>query len=168
MYPLIIPDFIDAVTVKEIYTWAVENEHLFGKYDGSFWGGRSLHSDCMPINIKNIIASAFYNVIDIIGDSGLQPELLDITRWPPGYELHPHADAEEPNGKQHIYWWRKFGAIIYLNSNFIGGELYYPNLNITVKPQPGMLAVHPGTLKYLHGVKSVAGNTRYTLTSFFK
>ena len=60
------------------------------------------------------------------------------------------------------------GAIIYLNSDFEGGELYYPNLDIVVKPEPGLLAIHPGTLKYLHGVKPVIGNTRYTLTSFFK
>lgn len=168
MYPLIIPNFIASNTVQELYSWTVKNEHLFGSYGNSFWAGRGLHSDQMPTNIKLSISTAFHRAIDIIGDKTLECELLDITRWPPGYELHPHADAEEPCGKQHIYWWRKFGAIIYLNDNFIGGELYYPSLNITVKPQPGMLAVHPGTLKYLHGVKPVVGNTRYTLTSFFK
>lgn len=170
MYPLIIKDFISKESVDTVYTWTINNINLFGELNSrDFWTGRSIRYHQMPKNIQDIINGAFQKCINLVCNNEiLVPDLQDITRWPEGYELHPHADAEEPNGQRHQYWWRKFGAIIYLNNDFIGGELYYPNLDITVKPEAGMLAVHPGTLTFLHGVKPVIGNTRYTLTSFFK
>ena len=172
MYPLLIKNFITQQEIDTVLNWTKSIESLFGKLvPGNFWAGRSLDYSLMPKNIQDILYNSFYRGILLLNEKpNLIPEILHITRWPPDprYELMPHADAEEPNGRKHIYWWRQYGAIIYLNNDFEGGELYYPNLHIVVKPEPGLLAIHPGTLKYLHGVKPVIGNTRYTLTSFFK
>lgn len=170
MYPLIIKDFLSREQIDKTYNWIVNNLTLFGTLNKvDYWAGRSIYYNAISNDIQLIISGAFTKAIELVANGEtLIPELLNITRWPEGYELHPHADAEEPDGRQHQYWWRRFGAIIYLNNDFTGGELHYPNLNISVKPEPGMLAVHPGTLEFLHGVRPVIGNTRYTLTSFFK
>lgn len=60
----------------------------------------------------------------------------------------------------------KYGVVIYLNDNFEGGELYYPSLGLTIKPEKGMLVYHPGDED--HEVLKVVAGERYTLTSFIR
>jgi hypothetical protein len=60
----------------------------------------------------------------------------------------------------------KYGAVLYLNDDYEGGEIYYPNVNIKIKPQCGDLVIHPTDLKYSHGVKTVKNGIRYCTTTF--
>lgn len=60
----------------------------------------------------------------------------------------------------------KYGVVLYLNDNFNGGELYYPDLDIIVKPEKGMLVYHLGDQE--HEVLKVISGDRYTLTSFIR
>ena len=60
----------------------------------------------------------------------------------------------------------KYGVVLYLNDNFEGGELYYPNLGVMIKPEKGMLVYHSGNED--HEVLKVTSGNRYTLTSFIR
>jgi predicted 2-oxoglutarate/Fe(II)-dependent dioxygenase YbiX len=62
----------------------------------------------------------------------------------------------------------KFGAVLYLNDDFDGGEIYYPKMNIEVKPTNLSLIVHPANAIYSHGVKEVTRGIRYSLTTFLR
>lgn len=62
----------------------------------------------------------------------------------------------------------KYGIVLYLNGNYTGGEIYYPNLNIVVKPEALSLVLHPANEIYRHGVREVTLGTRYSMTSFIK
>ena len=42
-----------------------------------------------------------------------------------------------------------------------------PNQNIEIKPKPNTLVFFPGNLEFLHGVKPMINDVRYTLTSFW-
>lgn len=70
-----------------------------------------------------------------------------------------HSDDE--GGKE-----IKYGVVVYLNDDFSGGELYYPNTGIIIKPEKGMLVYHSGNEK--HEVLKVQTGNRYTLTSFVR
>lgn len=59
-----------------------------------------------------------------------------------------------------------YGVVIYLNDNFEGGELSYPDLDLIVKPEKGMLVCHSGDV--MHEVLKVTDGDRYTLTSFIR
>ena len=52
-----------------------------------------------------------------------------LVRWLHGYELFPHCDQEEPDGREHEFPYRDFGSITWLNNNYTGGQIYYPNLD---------------------------------------
>lgn len=83
-----------------------------------------------------------------------------IQRFKPGMLMHPHIDNLEgkDSGTQ-------FGVVSYINDDFIGGEINYPTLGLTIKPKAGSLICHPATL--LHCVKEVLpGPIRYFLTDF--
>lgn len=57
-----------------------------------------------------------------------------------------------------VFW----GIVIYLNDDYIGGELYYPEYNYEYKPKRKDLVMHVGDI--IHGVKEVTSGTRYAGT----
>jgi hypothetical protein len=60
-------------------------------------------------------------------------------------------------------------AIAYINDNYADGELFFPNLDIQLKPKPGTMLFFPGNEEYEHGVKPVGeGSIRYVLVGFIK
>ena len=60
------------------------------------------------------------------------------------------------------------GMVLYLNDDYKGGEIYYPNLEIAIKPEAGSLVMHPGTEEYFHGVATVVSGIRYVGSAFSK
>jgi len=69
--------------------------------------------------------------------------------------------SDNSGGREIVY-----GVVIYLNDNFDGGELVYPESQTSIKPEAGMLVYHPGDQK--HKVSKVISGNRYTLTSFIR
>ena len=55
---------------------------------------------------------------------------------------------------------------LYLNDEYTGGELYFPDYEISVKPKPGQLIMFPGGHEFKHGVSTVTSGDRYTMASF--
>jgi hypothetical protein len=59
----------------------------------------------------------------------------------------------------------RYGCVIYLNDDYEGGEIVYPDLDIEIKPKANSLVLHPGNVDHLvNPVKP--GKTRYMLTTF--
>jgi hypothetical protein len=106
--------------------------------------------------------------LERITDNGiLVPDQLDITRWLPGYILSPHADKEYLDGSPNDLPWRDFATLVYLNDKYAGGEICFPNQNITIRPKTGDFIAFPGTSEFQHEVKETISGVRYTLTSFY-
>lgn len=60
-----------------------------------------------------------------------------------------------------------FANVLYINDDFTGGELHFPNIDITYRPEKGALIVFPSADDYLHGVLPVGpGPIRYALPAF--
>jgi hypothetical protein len=62
----------------------------------------------------------------------------------------------------------KYGVVLYLNDDYDGGEIYYPNMGIEIKPEARSMVIHPAHEAYRHGVKKVLAGTRYSMTSFLR
>jgi hypothetical protein len=62
----------------------------------------------------------------------------------------------------------KYGVVLYLNDDYLGGEIFYPNIGLEFKPEAYSLVLHPAHEAYRHGVKEVSSGTRYSMTSFIK
>ena len=78
-------------------------------------------------------------------------------RYLTGDRMSPHRDEE---GYRTINW----GAVIYLNNDYLGGEIYYPQLDIVHKPEPGSMILHAGNIE--HGVYKVEEGIKYIMTNF--
>lgn len=89
----------------------------------------------------------------------------NISEW----AIPPHADRfdyEELGAGEKQSKYVTKGYIIYFNDDYTGGEILYINKNISIKPKPGMILVHPGDEEYKHGVKAVESGERYLVTGF--
>lgn len=178
IFPLQVPHFLSASEIAKFLAWLDRHEEQFGQLQGNddYWKGRTLTpSNVSDPEIVQLFRDTKDRVLELVAGQlaehlGPQPPLyadvVNFARWPVGYELHPHADAENPGGAPHPFPWRTLASVIYLNDNYGGGEIYFPNFKLELKPKPGTLVVFPGTLKYLHGVRAVTKGMRHTIASF--
>jgi hypothetical protein len=102
-----------------------------------------------------------YNIENIYCDS------LNLIRWPHGLAQPPHADFENFGLEDHVHNWREIGNVIYLNNDFDGGQIFYPQHNVEVEIKPGMAVFFPGDIHHVHGVKRILNGTRYTISTFW-
>lgn len=82
----------------------------------------------------------------------------------------PHADNERredgrwvPNHTPQ----RDYTGIAYLNDDFTGGELVFPDLDIVIAPRPGLLVGFPSNHEFVHAVPKVLSGNRYFLPVSF-
>jgi len=82
---------------------------------------------------------------------------VPIRKWDVGLGMGPHSDNvyEFPN--------LAFTTVTYLNDNYEGGEIEFPDLNIKVKPELGSTIMFPGTV--IHKVNPILSGVRYMSTN---
>lgn len=96
-----------------------------------------------------------------------------IQAYSEGFELLPHVDivgyvqelgvhVENAQDK----WTGHLSGMIYLNDDYEGGELYFPDWGISIKPKPGMFVSFPGSKYYMHGVKKVTSGKRFVMSTW--
>ena len=174
-FPYIQHNFLSDEECDAIVAFTNDHLNLFDNEEQphGFWSKRVINYDQIPEqNLQNRLVAISYSVSMIVSELSerkeiLVPDTLQIVRWVNGYELRPHADKEEPDGSPHPFPWRDFGTVIYLNDDFEGGQIHWPNKGIEWKPVKGSLAIFPGTVEFLHGVRNVPNGVRYTIPSFY-
>jgi hypothetical protein len=88
--------------------------------------------------------------------------LATIQRMQKGVELKSHTD-------QHTDPSIRYATIIYINDDYVDGELFFPKLDISLRPKPRDLLFFPGDENHEHGVKHVGeGPIRYVIVGFIK
>jgi len=88
-------------------------------------------------------------------------------KWEPGAFAPLHSDNSSNEGVLGAFTRSRYAAFLYLNDDFEGGELSFPEHDLTVAPKTGMLAAFHGGHKNMHEVKVVRKSNRYTIGSFF-
>lgn len=51
----------------------------------------------------------------------------------------------------------------YLNDEYVGGEIYFPRFDLTIKPDAGDLVIFPSTYIYEHASKPIESGTKYSI-----
>lgn len=95
-------------------------------------------------------------------------ESVSIVYYPKGSFNAPHADnCIIDNGVvTRVKDWTHTG-IIFLNNNFTGGELVYPNQGCVFIPTVGTMVITPAGEDYIHYVNPVSTGERFTLVFRF-
>lgn len=88
-------------------------------------------------------------------------------KWEPGAYARIHSDNTDEHGKSGAFTRSRYAGFLYLNDDFEGGLLRFPDQNIEIKPEVGMLAVFDGGFKNMHEVTLITKGVRYTIGSFW-
>ena len=114
--------------------------------------------------ILNLIDHYGFMVHDFVKKSYVGPfknfdlSKTHIARFEEGPGMHEHFDSSRPND---------IATILYLNSDYLGGEIYFPKYQISIKPNPGDLLCFPDTVDFVHGVRPITSGIRYTAPRWF-
>ena len=73
-----------------------------------------------------------------------------------GTQFRIHAD----HGPTYV---ATVSAVIYLNDNYQGGELWFPRFGVDLKPKQGDIAVFPSNFIYEHASKEMIEGTKYSV-----
>ncbi len=139
----------------------VENLVAEGKFEITVgWEDKNYNLENEPISQG--VVDKLEKLVSMVDPSLEASGLKTFQRMQEGVELKAHTDQDtDPS--------IRYATIIYLNDNYNGGELFFSNKNIEVKPKPGSLVIFPGTQEFNHGVRHVkAGPLRYVLVGFIK
>lgn len=122
------------------------------------WHGTTVQ-DIMPSALSTVeeISNRFMSCLD---NASSHTYITNIRRLKEGENMPPHIDSGYEEGKGT----KVFGVVIYLNDDFTGGDLKYPDLDIAIKPKKASLMIHSANI--LHKVLRVTSGNRYCLTSF--
>jgi predicted 2-oxoglutarate/Fe(II)-dependent dioxygenase YbiX len=89
----------------------------------------------------------------------LHHEQYNMLKYKSGQEYKAHYDGGSSTQ-------RAVSAICYLNGDFEGGEIEFPNFKVKIKPEPGMLILFPSNYAYSHVAHPVTAGTKYALVTW--
>jgi len=80
---------------------------------------------------------------------------LHLLKYEAGGYLPPHQDAGVSS--------RALSAVIYLNDQYEGGEISFPQSKVVLKPGEGSIVFFPSNFIYVHEVMPIKSGVRYSL-----
>lgn len=129
-----------------------------------------VENEGLPSKIFSQIKQRIIEAVASVHD--LDPKIISqigyhTQKWEPGAYARLHSDNTDAQGKSGAFTRSRYAGFLYLNDNFEGGLLKFPDQNIEIKPETGMLAVFDGGFNNMHEVSLVTSGVRYTIGSFW-
>ena len=96
-------------------------------------------------------------------------EPVQFLGYPVGGHYIEHNDSEQfEDGKWKRIAPRDISILYYLNDDYMGGELEFTHLGLTIRPKKGMMIAFPSYHEFAHKVHPVKYGFRYTLVSWLE
>lgn len=127
-------------------------------------------SDDIRESVKNSI-SHFYNnfLLHIYKETIKNIENPQFLYYTVGGKYDVHNDSEDwVNGKLTRVCDRDVTILIYLNQNFHGGELIFPDYGVTITPKTGMIISFPSYIEFSHRVNPITIGERFNLVTWIE
>jgi len=75
--------------------------------------------------------------------------------------MGPHTDSSPEPTIEHI------SSVLYLNDDYEGGEIHFPNQGVFIKPKAGSIVVFPSVPPFTHESKRIVRGTKYMSPGFW-
>lgn len=109
----------------------------------------------------------FYKEVEKVFEVPVIHNTIHAQKWVVGGYANPHSDNSDENGEPNGFDINKYVAILYLNDNYSGGQIYFPDHGIEFRPSAGSLVIFSGGIDNVHGVKPITNGVRHTIVSFW-
>lgn len=87
---------------------------------------------------------------------------LSVSKYSTGKSMGPHVDdynnGENPN----------ISVVLYLNDNYEGGEIYFKEQGVKIKPEAGSIVIFPSVEPYYHQSLPVEKGIKYMAPGFWR
>jgi hypothetical protein len=169
-----IPDFVNPEDARNMINYFEAKAEMWG--DIAFYGssGMGLMANDPMLADYNLSGDFFDNLreqfkahVEAVFEREVRANTSHAQKWDVGGFANPHSDNSDNHGEPNAFEINKYVAILYLNGDYEGGELYFPDHDISFKPTPYALITFPGGVENIHGVKEITAGTRYTMVSFW-
>ena len=102
----------------------------------------------------------YKSFLNIDGEVKLDDQ-FGINRYFKDAEMGPHADQADGNLSL------RYSIVTYLNDDYEGGEIEFPNQSIKIKPVAGSSIIFPSSAPYLHRSHKIISGKKYMCPSFW-
>ena len=159
----LIKQFVKFSDISKIYEYAQSVDKSFTDY-GNVESEFTYHSNFKNQEIVNLINSYLPNLYDFVvdnyGGEFIKPDIskTHLAKFETGPGMHEHFDSTKPND---------IATLIYINDDYSGGNIYFPDHKTMIRPQAGDLICFPDTPDFVHGVKPITDGVRYTIPRWF-
>lgn len=169
-----IPNFVDQETADNMISYFEAKASEWG--DIAFYNsaGMGLAPNDPELANHDLDGMFFENLrekykeaVELVFEREVRPNTSHAQKWVVGGFAAPHSDNSDFDGEPNPFEINKYVGILYLNDNYGGGELYFPDHGIEFKPTSLSYYVFPGGIENIHGVKEITEGTRYTMVSFW-
>ena len=167
-----IPTFVHDTTCDKIVgeipiTPTIPDDKVF-----PFYAGRSRYVESFPS------CDVLTDIIDRIKNKAFETfghkvglTYTDVVSWYPGQRMLPHCDTVNLfTGNPHFHPGteiRDYTAILYLNDDFEGGKIFFPELLVSIEPEKGKLVLFPSNIDYVHGITEIRSGVRHSFPMWF-
>jgi hypothetical protein len=106
--------------------------------------------------------------VSMVYNKQVTPSSIHAQKWEIGSSANPHSDNSDFDGNPSEGFDNlKYVGILYLNSDYEGGDLYFPEHQISIHPNAGSMYIFSGGVENIHGVTEITSGTRYSIVSFW-
>ena len=154
--------FKNAITNKDceyLINFLNKTEDSYGRTESKSLRKISLRPESE--NIKNILLMFLEKAKEVYQEKDLFISSYMISSYIEGFEMKPHIDTEDERD------FNKISIVVYLNNDFLGGDIVFPLLDYTHTPEKGDAVLFLSGLRdNLHGVQRITSGVRYVMPIF--
>lgn len=119
-------------------------------------------------NVFEEINQKLEEAIIAVYGKDVTPSSIHAQKWEVGSSANPHSDNSDFDGNPTEGFDNlKYVGILYLNSDYEGGDLYFPEHEISIHPNSGSMYLFSGGVENIHGVTEITSGIRYSIVSFW-
>lgn len=180
-YPVLIQNTSDLLSMLENTNELADNNSVIGPWKDWFIeedGKKYQFGQQKTCNIKKldganpILKNIFFTINNLLYDKGSEylkyfnikdweTSEISISKYFTGKQMGPHTDSYKDQDNSLIT------VILYLNDNYEGGDLFFPEQNLIIKPQSGSIIVFPSTFPFVHESKKIINGHKYIASMFW-
>jgi hypothetical protein len=114
---------------------------LYSSLDKAFWHYSNVLYPFAAKNIKN------------------REESIHLLKYEPGGHLPAHQDQGVSS--------RVLSSVMYLNDDYVGGEIEFKQSGVKIRPEAGSIIFFPSNFLYVHEVYPITSGSRYSMPHWY-
>jgi hypothetical protein len=160
-------ELTDDTSIPKWQEWSASGDipYVFG-YQKRFKDGVDTDDNPKIREINNILKEA---IIESSNDYAniYQAELgmlmpISVSKYSTTKSMGPHVDDYGNEDNPNI------SVVLYLNDDYEGGELYFKDQDVKIKPEAGSIVIFPSIEPYYHESLPVVSGTKYMCPGFWR